>query len=242
MTGAPLLEVSELGKAFGGLKAVSDVSFSVMAGEIFGIIGPNGAGKTTLFNCLSGLLAPTTGSITFAGRRIERMRPHDICRLGLARTFQIVRPFHGMSVLENVKVAAYGRHPASADAERHAHEALRRIGMAHLALLDAERLSVAEMRRLEIARALATEPRLLLLDEMLAGLTATEAAELCTQIRQVNASGVTIVMVEHSVPIISELCGNAIVLNFGEMLASGTTQGVLADPQVQEAYLGSVAP
>jgi branched-chain amino acid transport system ATP-binding protein len=242
MTGAPLLEVSGLGKAFGGLKAVSDVSFSVMAGEIFGIIGPNGAGKTTLFNCLSGLLAPTTGSITFGGRRIERMRPHDICRLGLARTFQIVRPFHGMSVLENVKVAAYSRHPASADAEHHAHEPLARIGMAHLAPLDAERLSVAEMRRLEIARALATEPRLLLLDEMLAGLTATEAAELCSQIRQVNASGVTIVMVEHSVPIISALCGNAIVLNFGEMLASGTTQGVLADPQVQEAYLGSVAP
>ena len=242
MTREPLLRVSGLGKAFGGLKAVSDVSFSVEAGEIFGIIGPNGAGKTTLFNCLSGLLAPSAGTVTLSGRRIDGMRPHDICRLGLARTFQIVRPFHGMSVLENVKVAAYGRHPASADAERHALIALQRIGMAHLAPVDAERLSVAEMRRLEIARALATEPRLLLLDEMLAGLTATEAAALCDQIRDVNASGVTIVMVEHSVPIISDLCGNAIVLNFGEMLASGTVQAVLADRDVQEAYLGSVAP
>lgn len=235
----PLLAVAGLNKTFGGLKAVSDVSFGVMPGEIFGIIGPNGAGKTTLFNCLSGLLPLSAGSVHFEGRRIDGMRPHDICRLGLARTFQIVRPFHGMSVLENVKVASFARHPSSAAAEHHARLALGRIGMAHLADLDAERLSVAEMRRLEIARAIATEPRLLLLDEMLAGLTPTEAAALCEQIQRINAEGITIVMVEHSVPIISQLCGNAIVLNFGELLASGNTRAVLADARVQDAYLGS---
>lgn len=237
--GQPLLAVSGLGKSFGGLKAVSDVSFSVMPGEIFGIIGPNGAGKTTLFNCLSGLLPLSAGTVHLDGRRIDGMRPHEICKLGLGRTFQIVRPFHGMSVLENVKVAAFGRHPSSAAAEHHARLALGRIGMTHLADLDAERLSVAEMRRLEIARAIATEPRLLLLDEVLAGLTATEAAELCDHILRVKAEGITIVMVEHSVPIVSQLCGNAIVLNFGETLASGTTRSVLADARVQEAYLGS---
>ncbi|MGO4171010.1 ABC transporter ATP-binding protein [Bosea sp. TAF32] len=235
----PLLAVTGLGKSFGGLKAVSDVSFAVMPGEIFGIIGPNGAGKTTLFNCLSGLLPLSAGTVHLDGRRIDGLRSHEICRLGLARTFQIVRPFHGMTVLENVKVAAFARHQASAAAEQHARLALARVGMTHLADLDAERLSVAEMRRLEIARAVATEPRLLLLDEMLAGLTATEAAALCEQIRRINAEGITIMMVEHSVPIISELCGNAIVLNFGEMLASGATRAVLADVQVQEAYLGS---
>lgn len=238
---APILEVQDLGKSFGGLRALGGVSFTVTAGAVFGIIGPNGAGKTTLFNCLSGALKPSSGRILFEGRRIEAMRPHDICRLGLARTFQIVRPFQGMSVIENVKVAAYGRHPASADAEHHAYEALRAIGMAHLAGTDAERLSVAEMRRLEIARAIATEPRLLLLDEMLAGLTATEAGALCDQILDLNRQGITIVMVEHSVPVISRMCARSIVLNFGSLLAEGTTQDVLRDPRVQEAYLGSAA-
>ncbi|NYZ16155.1 ABC transporter ATP-binding protein [Azospirillum sp. RWY-5-1] len=236
-----ILEVTDLGKFFGGLRALSGVCFTVWRGEIFGIIGPNGAGKTTLFNCLSGALKPSTGRIGLDGRRIDGLHPHDICRLGLARTFQIVRPFQGMTVLGNVMVAAYGRHPATADAEHHAHEALRSIGMAHLAHLDAERLSVAEMRRLEIARAIATEPRLLLLDEMLAGLTATEAAALCDQIVALNGRGITIVMVEHSVPVISRMCARSIVLNFGTLLAEGTTQDVLRDPRVQEAYLGSAA-
>lgn len=238
---APLLSVRGLSKSFGGLRALSNVDFDVMQGEIFGIIGPNGAGKTTLFSCLSGLHKPTAGQAHFAGRRIDGMRPHDICHLGIARTFQIVRPFNGMSVLENVKVAAFARHAASAQAEHHAYLALEKIGLDHLANRDAERLSVAEMRRLEIARAIATEPKLLLLDEMLAGLTATEATALCDQIRDINARGVTIVMVEHSVPIISQLCGNSVVLYFGEVLAQGTTRDVLSDVRVQEAYLGSTA-
>ncbi|MBP2229415.1 ABC-type branched-subunit amino acid transport system ATPase component [Azospirillum agricola] len=238
---APILEVRDLGKSFGGLRALSGVSFAVPAGAVFGIIGPNGAGKTTLFNCLSGLLKPSGGQILFEGRRIDGLRPHDICRLGLARTFQIVRPFKGMSVIENVMVASYGRYPASADAERHAFEALRAIAMDHLAGTDAERLSVAEMRRLEIARAIATEPRLLLLDEMLAGLTATEAGALCDQIVELNRRGITIVMVEHSVPVISRMCARSVVINFGSLLAEGATQDVLRDPRVQDAYLGSAA-
>ncbi len=237
----PLLQVSDLGRSFGGLQALSDVSFSVEAGEVFGIIGPNGAGKTTLFNCISGLIPPSTGSVRFAGQRIDTMRPHDICRLGLARTFQLVRPFHGMTVVENVMVASYGRYRQPAEARAHAFLALERVGMQDLAEEDAERLSVAEMRRLEIARAIATEPRLLLLDEMMAGLTATESDHLCEQVLALNRSGITVIMVEHSVPIIRRLCGNAIVLNFGAMLARGHVEEVLADPAVQDAYLGSAA-
>ena len=236
-----LLQVSDLGRSFGGLQALGGLSFSVDRGEVFGIIGPNGAGKTTLFNCLSGLIPPSAGQVSFAGRRIDKMRPHDICRIGLARTFQIVRPFHGMSVVENVMVASYGRYPQPSEARAHALVALDRLGMRHLAERDAERLSVAEMRRLEIARAIATEPQLLLLDEMMAGLTATESDELCEQVSALNRSGITILVVEHSVPIIRRLCGNAIVLNFGAMLARGRVEEVLSDPAVQDAYLGSAA-
>jgi branched-chain amino acid transport system ATP-binding protein len=217
------------------------VSFAVESGEIFGIIGPNGAGKTTLFNCLSGLIPPSSGQVSFAGRRIDGLRPHDICRLGLARTFQLVRPFHGMSVVENVMVASYGRYRQPAEARAHALLALERVGMRRLAEQDAERLSVAELRRLEIARAIATEPQMLLLDEMMAGLTATESDELCQQVVALNRGGMTVLMVEHSVPIVRRLCGNAIVLNFGAMLARGHVEDVLADPAVQDAYLGSAA-
>ena len=234
-----LLKVSDLGRSFGGLQALSGVTFSVEEREVFGIIGPNGAGKTTLFNCLSGLIPPSEGQVFFAGRRIDGQRSHDICRLGLARTFQLVRPFHGMSVVENVMVASYGRYPRPMEAREHALEALGQVGMGHLAERDAERLSVAEMRRLEIARAIATGPQLLLLDEMMAGLTATESDELCEQVSALNRSGITILVVEHSVPIIRRLCGNAIVLNFGAMLARGRVEEVLSDPAVQDAYLGS---
>ena len=236
-----LLEVRGLTKRFRGLKAVSEVGFAVPQGAIVALIGPNGAGKTTTFNLIAGVFPPDEGEVVLADRTITGLRPNRICAAGIGRTFQIVRPFQGMTVLGNVMVAAYGRHPATADAEHHAQEALRSIGMAHLAHLDAERLSVAEMRRLEIARAIATEPRLLLLDEMLAGLTATEAAALCDQIVALNARGITIVMVEHSVPVISRMCARSIVLNFGTLLAEGTTQDVLRDPRVQEAYLGSAA-
>jgi branched-chain amino acid transport system ATP-binding protein len=237
-----LLDIDGVGKSFGGLTALRDVRFQVPQGAIMGIIGPNGAGKTTLFNCISGLMKPDTGRVRFAGREIQGLRPHRICRLGLARTFQIVRPFRGMSVLENVKVAAFARHDRDAAAEARARAVLADLGMAHMADTDAGILGVAELRRLEIARALATDPQVLLLDEMLAGLTATEAAALCDQIRALRDHGLTILLVEHSVPVVQALCDRAVVLNFGELLTEGRTADVLADERVQEAYLGSAAP
>lgn len=238
MTGA-LLEVEGLCKSFGGLRAVSDVGFSVQPAEIFAVIGPNGAGKTTLFNCLSGALSCDAGQIRFADQRIDGRPPHEICRHGLVRTFQIVKPFRGMTVTENVKVAAFSRHHSARDAERAARRVLDDMGMSDLADEDADTLNVAHLRQLEIARALATEPRLLLLDEMLAGLTGPEAQAMCGQIRRLASRGIAVIVVEHSVPVVLSLCDNALVLNFGEVLTQGRTVDVIRDPRVQEAYLGS---
>ena len=233
-----LLELRNVGTAFGGLKALNDVSISVMPEEIFAIIGPNGAGKTTLFNCIAGALRPTQGEILFEGRRIDGRPPHEICAQGLVRTFQIVKPFRGMTVLENVKVAAFSRHPRSAEAEAAARRVLVHLGMETFAGTDADELNVAQMRRLEIARALATEPKLLLLDEMLAGLTPAEAQAMCDLIRELPRQGVAVIVVEHSIPVVRSLCERAVVITFGEVLAEGPTTEVIADPRVQEAYLG----
>ena len=237
-----LLRLSGVSKRFGGLQALSDVSFAVAAGEILAIIGPNGAGKTTLFNCIAGATAPTSGEILLDGHRIDGLRPHQLCERGLARTFQIVKPFRGMTVLENVKVAALSQHRSAAAAEAAATAMLERLGMQDVAAVDAEELTVAELRRLEIARALATRPRLLLLDEMLAGLTAAEAAEMCDRIRRLPEDGVAVVVVEHSVPIVSRLCSRAVVLDFGRVLMEGPTADVIADPRTQAAYLGTARP
>jgi branched-chain amino acid transport system ATP-binding protein len=235
----PVLELRNVSKSFGGLQALSDVSFTVEAEEIFAIIGPNGAGKTTLFNCVAGAMAPTAGQIRLDGHRIDGRRPHEVCRRGLARTFQIVKPFRGMTVLENVKVAAFLHHRTARAAEAAAEAVLERIGMHDVAYVDAEELNVAQLRRLEIARALATRPKLLLLDEMLAGLTATEAVEMCDRIRQLPSEGIAVIVVEHSIPVISRLCPRAVVLTFGKVLLEGPTRDVIADPRTQEAYLGS---
>ena len=233
-----LLEVRGVGKTFGGLRALNDVSFTVGKGEIFAIIGPNGAGKTTLFNCIAGALRPTSGEIRFDGARIDGRPPHEICDAGLVRTFQIVKPFRGMTVLENVQVAAFSRHPSTREAERAARRLVERLDMEDLAEVDADELNVAQMRRLEIARALATEPKLLLLDEMLAGLTATETAAMCDRIRRLPGEGVTVIVVEHSIPVVRSLCGRAVVITFGELLTEGAVDEVVRDPRVQEAYLG----
>ena len=236
MTG--LLQLKAVGRSFGGLRALNDVSFDVAADEIFAIIGPNGAGKTTLFNCIAGALRPTDGEILFDGRRIDGRPPHEICSRGLVRTFQIVKPFRGMTVLENIKVAAFARHPRPRDAEAAARRILARLAMEAFAETDADELNVAQLRRLEIARALATEPRLLLLDEMLAGLTPAEAAAMCDLIRALPSQGIAVIVVEHSVPVVRSLCGRAVAITFGEVLAEGPTADVIADPRVQEAYLG----
>jgi branched-chain amino acid transport system ATP-binding protein len=238
----PLLRLSSVSKRFGGLQALSDVSFVVEAGEILAIIGPNGAGKTTLFNCIAGATAPTSGEILLDGHRIDGLRPHQLCERGLARTFQIVKPFRGMTVLENVKVAALSQHRSAAAAEAGASAMLEQLGMLDVAAVDAEELTVAELRRLEIARALATRPRLLLLDEMLAGLTAAEAAEMCDRIRRLPEDGIAVVVVEHSVPIVSRLCSRAVVLDFGKVLMEGPTADVIADPRTRAAYLGTARP
>jgi branched-chain amino acid transport system ATP-binding protein len=237
-----LLRLSSVSKRFGGLQALSDVSFAVEAGEILAIIGPNGAGKTTLFNCIAGATAPTSGEILLDGHRIDGLRPHQLCERGLARTFQIVKPFRGMTVLENVKVAALSQHRSAAAAEAAASAMLEQLGMLGVAAVDAEELTVAELRRLEIARALATRPRLLLLDEMLAGLTVAEAAEMCDRIRRLPEDGIAVVVVEHSVPIVSRLCSRAVVLDFGRVLMEGPTADVIADPRTQAAYLGTARP
>lgn len=234
-----LLEVRGLGKSFGGLQALKDVSFAVLEREIFAVIGPNGAGKTTLFNCLAGALPLSCGRVALQGRRIDQLRPHAICDLGVARTFQIVKPFTGMSVLENVQVAALCRHTSVSQARAAAMAALGELDLADRAHRDAGELTVAELRSLEIARALATEPKLLLLDEMLAGLTGVEAHSLCEKILQLPERGIAVIVVEHSVPIISTLCSRAVALDFGRVLASGPTRQVIEDEQVQSAYLGS---
>lgn len=233
-----LLQLRAVSRSFGGLRALNNVSFDVAADEIFAIIGPNGAGKTTLFNCIAGALRPTNGEILFDGRRIDGRPPHEICSRGLVRTFQIVKPFRGMTVLENIKVAAFARHPRPRDAEAAARRVLAQLAMEAFAETDADELNVAQLRRLEIARALATEPRLLLLDEMLAGLTPAEAAAMCDLIRALPSQGIAVIVVEHSVPVVRSLCERAVAITFGEVLAEGLTADVIADPRVQEAYLG----
>jgi branched-chain amino acid transport system ATP-binding protein len=236
-----ILQLVGVSRSFGGLKALHDVSFEVSPATIMGIIGPNGAGKTTLFNCISGALAPSRGRIVLGGRDVQGRHPHQLCRLGLARTFQIVRPFRGMSVLDNVKVGAFVRQPSLHEAEKVAREALHLLGLDRIAHLDAESISIADMRRMEIARAVATQPRVLLLDEMLAGLTATEADAMCEQVRAIRNRGIAVLLVEHSVPIVRALCDEAIVLNFGEVLTRGPVNRVFDESAVQEAYLGSLA-
>jgi branched-chain amino acid transport system ATP-binding protein len=235
------LQLINVGRSFGGIRALHNVSFDVPAGVIMGVIGPNGAGKTTLFNCIAGAMPPSYGRIVFEDHDIHGLHPHQICKRGLARTFQIVRPFRGMTVLDNVKVGAFARHATVHAAESCALGVLDLLGLRRIADTDAESISISDMRRMEIARALATEPRFLLLDEMLAGLTPTEAAEMCEQVRALRSRGITILMVEHSVPIVRSLCDEAVVLNFGELLVRGSVDQVFEDPLVQDAYLGNLA-
>lgn len=235
-----LLQLEGVSKSFGGLRALHDVGFSVEAGEIFAIIGPNGAGKTTLFNCIAGAQKPTSGSIIFQERRIDGLRPHEICRSGLVRTFQIVKPFLGMTVADNVRVAAYVHERRNAGADAVARAMLKHVGLDDYADVGADELNIAQLRRLEIARAMATRPRMVLLDEMLAGLTATETEAICEELREIARQGVALVVVEHSIPVVSSLCSRAVVINFGEVMAHGATLDVIRDPRVQEAYLGKV--
>jgi branched-chain amino acid transport system ATP-binding protein len=248
-----MLKLSSISKNFAGLPVLENVTLVVPAGGIFGLIGPNGAGKTTVFNLITGLLAPSSGAIEFFGQRLDGLAPHRVTRCGIARTFQNIRLFKEMSLLENVMVAlAEERGSAMLDLlvpwsgvgaeERREQEAARsllaRVGLAEKAGATAGALSYGEQRRLEIARALATRPKLLLLDEPAAGMNSVEKQQLMEEIVKLGDEGLSMLIIEHDMRFIMSLCNEIAVLNFGRLIAQGTPERIRADPQVIEAYLG----
>jgi branched-chain amino acid transport system ATP-binding protein len=233
-----LLETEALTVRFGGILANADISIDVNEGEILGLIGPNGAGKSTLFNLVAGTYRPTSGRIRFDGRDITRLPPAARCKLGIARTFQVVKSFETMSVLENVVVGALVRHVSTRAAREEAYRVLDVTGLTRRAEANARDLTPPEKRRLEVARALATQPKLLLLDEVLTGLTPAEAQKGVDLVRKIRNLGVTVVMVEHVMEVVMPLVDRAIVLDLGRVLVEGAPQTVVRDPKVIQAYLG----
>ncbi len=248
-----LLHVEGLTRRFGGVVAVDDLSFEVASGEIVGLIGPNGAGKTTVINLLSGLLPPTSGAITFGGARLDRLPPHRIAAAGMVRTYQNIRLFGGLSALDNVIVGMHARTRASfaarllfapsvrreeARTREEAARLLERVYLGRRADARATSLPYGEQRRLEIARALAVQPRLLLLDEPAAGMNPAEMAQLSTLLRSLRDEGQTILLIEHNMPVVMGVCDRVVVLNFGRKIAEGTPQAIGRDREVIAAYLG----
>lgn len=233
-----LLEATDIVKAFGAFRAVDGARLEVAEGEIIGLIGPNGAGKSTFFNCLSGDMQPTSGTIRFLGQDVTRATPEAHARLGMARTFQVPVTFEDMTVAENVMVGAFLRHPGRAEARRIANEVLVFTGLDRLAASPARSLGTPGRKRLEIARALATQPRLLLLDEALAGLNPAEVRTAIELVRRIKESGITIVIVEHIMEVILSLTERAIVFHQGKVIAAGAPRAVVDDPAVIAAYLG----
>jgi len=233
-----LLAVEGVSKSFGGLAAVQRVSFTLAEGELLALIGPNGAGKTTLFHVISGFLAPDEGAVRYAGESLVGLRPHDICQRGMVRTFQITRPFNRLTVLENVLVGALERVAHRRQAVTIAEEVLALTGLAEKAGQLGHSLTLPDRKRLELARALATGPKVLLLDEVMAGLNPTETTRLIDLIRTIHGRGVTILLIEHVMRAVMALSQRILVLNYGELIAEGTPQTVVRNPKVIEAYLG----
>jgi len=237
-----LLEARDLTIRFGGVLAIDRISFDVAPGEIFGVIGPNGAGKTTLLNAISSVYRLDQGSLSFDGADVTHSAPHRLARLGIARTFQIVQPFNHMSVRENVAVGAMYGHAGLRRRQDYldaAETALQRVGLAAKADFMPPHLTLADRKRLEVARALAMTPRLLLLDEVMAGLNLTEIERTIELVRQIAASGITVIVIEHVMKAVLALCDRAMVLNFGRKLTEGTPHEVINEPAVVEAYLGT---
>ena len=234
-----MLEVIHVSKSFRGLRAVADASFEVAEGDINGLIGPNGAGKTTIFNMIAGVYPPDSGEILLGGRRIEGLRPDQVCAAGVGRTFQIAKPFAGLSVLDNVVVGALHRERSVSSARTQALVTLEKLGLAAKRDLPASSLTLPERKRLEVARALATRPQLLLLDEAMAGLRPTECDQMVQVFRDINsAEGLTILLIEHVMRAVMALARHVGVLHQGEVIARGTPEQVVRNPAVLECYLG----
>ena len=233
-----MLEVRDLSKRFGGIKAVNGASLDLAQGEIVALIGPNGAGKTTLFAAITGFVPPDSGHVRFCGETVTGFPPHVNCARGMVRTFQIVQPFGALTVRENIAVGAHLHRPRRRDALAKAEEVAAQVGLGHRLDQPAATLTVAGRKRLELARALATDPKLLLLDEVMAGLNPTEISEIVPVVRAIRDSGVTVLLIEHVMQAVVSLSDRAYVLNNGRIIASGSTAQVASDLQVIEAYLG----
>jgi branched-chain amino acid transport system ATP-binding protein len=233
-----LLQIQGVSKHFGGLAALTEVSYEVNPGEIMGLIGPNGAGKTTLFNVVNGFYPPTHGEVFFKGVNVSRMKPHQICSLGMARTFQVVKPLQRMTTLDNVVASAFLRAKSKAEAKEMALEHLQFTGLHEDRNVVSKGLPLGKRKKLEITRALATQPEMLLLDESFAGLNPSEQNELVEIIRKVKERGITIMVIEHHMKVIMSISDRIVVLNYGEKIAEGSPKEIGSNPLVIEAYLG----